>query len=494
MIGFDNSTYIKNQTENILKRIAQFDNKLYLEFGGKLFDDYHAARVLPGFDLNGKIKILKSLKDNAEVVFCISAIDIENNKIRDDLGITYDQDVLRLIDNIRTMDILVSSIVITQFAGQPLASAFKNRLELRGERVYIHKPIYGYPSDVDFVVSDKGYGSNPYIETTRPLVVVTAPGPSSGKLATCLSQLYHEHIRNVKAGYAKFETFPIWNLPLKHPVNLAYEAATTELKDVNMIDPFHLEAYGITAVNYNRDIEVFPIVKTMLAKINGNLDVYNSPTDMGINMAGSAIIDDDAVREASKQEIIRRYYKTWCAYKQGRVDVDAGRKIELIMQQLDLKPVDRDVVSPAMEKSKMNGEVPAMSIKLPDGTIVTGKESHLLKAPSSCVLNAVKHVGKIADEIHLISPIVLEPMLKLKQNILKSKIPSLSLDEVLLALSICAATNPTAQLAMDKLECLRGCEAHCTNMVSQPDEDILRRLGIHLTCEAEYPSKDLYFI
>ena len=494
MLGFDNNVYIKNQTEQILKRIAQFDNKLYLEFGGKLFDDYHASRVLPGFDVNCKIKILKSLKDSAEVIFCISAIDIENNKIRDDIGITYDQDVLRLIDNIRSMDILVSSIVITQYTGQPLAAAFKNRLELRGERVYIHKPIYGYPSDVDFVVSEEGYGSNPYIKTTRPLVVVTAPGPSSGKLATCLSQLYHEHAQNVKAGYAKFETFPIWNLPVKHPVNLAYEAATTDLKDVNMIDPFHLEAYGTTSVNYNRDIEVFPIVKTILSKINGNLDVYKSPTDMGINMAGSAISDDDIVREASKQEIIRRYYKTWCAYKQGRVDIEAGRKTELIMQQLDIKATDRNVVGPAMEKSEENDRTIAMAVELPNGTIVTGKESHLLKAPSSCVLNAIKHLAKIADEIHLISPIVLEPMLKLKQNILKSKTPSLSLDEVLLALSICAATNPTAQLAMDMLVHLRGCEAHCTSMLAQPDEDILRRLGVNITCEAEYPSKDLYFI
>ncbi len=492
-IGFDNAKYIKKQTEQILKRVEQFNDKLYLEFGGKLFDDYHAARVLPGFNVNGKILLLEELKDKTEIIICIKAADIERNKIRADLGITYDMDVLRLLDNMRGMGLYISSIVITQYTDQKSADMFKNKLEMRGEKVYVHKPIKGYPIDIDLIVSDEGYGSNPYIETTKPLVVITAPGPGSGKLATCLSQLYHEYRQGKKAGYAKFETFPIWNIPLKHPVNLAYEAATADLHDINVIDPFHLETYGKTAVNYNRDIEVFPLVKTMLTKITGNNDVYQSPTDMGVNMAGYCITDDEIVREAAKQEVVRRYFKTWCDYKEGRVANTSVEKLEIIMNQLDITPKYGLAVGPALSKSSKNG-CPAMAMILDNGKIITGKATGLLTAASSLVLNSIKELAEISDEIHLISPIVLEPILTMKSKILCMKNPLLNLEDVLIALSICAVTNPMAEAGLQKLQMLRGCEAHSSHIISKADEGAMAKLGINSTCTPEYPSKDLYFV
>ncbi|MCL2484818.1 MAG: DUF1846 domain-containing protein [Endomicrobia bacterium] len=492
-ISFDNSSYMEKQTEEILKRVEQFNHKLYLEFGGKLFDDSHAARVLPGFNVNGKILLLEKLKEKTEIIICINAADIEKNKIRADLGITYDMDVLRLIDSVRKMGLYISSIVISQYKNQPSADMFKNKLERRGEKVYIHKPIIDYPMNIDLVVSDKGYGSNPYIETTRPLVVVTAPGSGSGKMATCLSQIYHEHKRNINAGYAKFETFPIWNLPLKHPVNLAYEAATADLNDVNAIDPFHLEAYGETAVNYNRDIEVFPIVKNILTKIMGTDKIYQSPTDMGVNMAGYCITDDEAVREAAKQEVVRRYFKTWCYYKEGRLGIEAVEKVEIIMKQLEIFPEYGLAVVPALEKSKQNN-CPAMALVLPNGNVITGKTTSVLAASSNLVLNCIKNLAGIPDDIHLISPTVLEPMLMLKEKILYDKNPLLSLEEVLNALSICAATNPLAEKGLSKLQNLRGCDAHSSHMLSKADEDALKKLGINVTCTPEFPSDNLYYI
>ena len=491
--GFDNASYMEKQTEQILKRVERFNHKLYLEFGGKLFDDYHAARVLPGFDVNGKILLLEKLKEKTEIVICINAADIERNKIRADLGITYDMDSLRLIDSVRKMGLYISSIVISQYKDQPSADMFKNKLEQRGEKVYIHRPIKGYPADIDLVVSDRGYGSNPYIKTTRPLVVITAPGPGSGKMATCLSQLYHEYKRNIKAGYAKFETFPVWNLPLRHPVNLAYEAATADLNDVNAIDPFHLEIYGETAVNYNRDIEVFPIVRNILAKIMGTDKVYQSPTDMGVNMAGYCITDDGLVKEAAKQEIVRRYFKTLCYYKEGRVGIGAVEKLKIIMQQLGISPEYGLAVSPALEKSK-SSKCPAAALILQDGSVVTGRTTNVLAAASSLILNCVKKLAGIPDDIHLISPHVLGPMLMLKEKIMCDKNPLLSLDEVLNALSICAATDPSAEKCLLKLRDLRGCEAHSSHMISNADENALKKLGINVTCTPEFPSDDLYYV
>ena len=492
-IGFDNDLYIKKQKEYITERIKKFGNKLYLEFGGKLFDDYHAARVLPGFDLNGKVRLLREFNDQAEVIFCINAADIEKKKIRADFGISYDMDVLRLIDNLRGMDISVNSVVITQYAGQPSAEAFRKKLELRGEKCYFHYPIKGYPLDVERIVSDEGYGANPYIETTRPLVVITAPGPCSGKLATCLSQLYHEYKRGVNAGYAKFETFPIWNIPLKHPVNVAYEAATADLKDVNMIDPWHLEAYGKTTVNYNRDIEVFPVVNNILTKITGQPGLYKSPTDMGVNMAGYGICDDDAVRDAAKQEIIRRYFKARCDYKQGRGDMETVERIESLMNELELSTNDRKVVAPALAKAEKSGEH-AVAIELPNGKIVTGRSGELLTASAAAVLNSVKEMAGIRDEMLLMSPVVLEPIIKMKTEILRSKQKVLNLNDVLLALSICAATNPVASLAVTELKKLKNCEAHASCMLTSADDGALRSLGLNVTCEAEYPSSDLYYV
>ena len=490
-IGFDNDKYLRMQSEKIRERIGQFGGKLYLEFGGKLFDDYHASRVLPGFAPDSKVRMLMEMRDEAEIIIAISADDIERNKRRGDLGITYDDDTLRLIDAFQGCGLYVGSIVITHHRGQPAAEKFQRRLETLGIRVYRHYIIPDYPSDVARIVSDDGFGRNDYIETTRSLIVVTAPGPGSGKMATCLSQLYHEHKRGVCAGYAKFETFPIWNLPLRHPVNLAYEAATVDLDDVNMIDPFHLEAYGVTTVNYNRDVEIFPVLNAMFQRIYGS-SPYKSPTDMGVNMAGYAIVDDEAVRAAASQEIIRRYYKALCDHKQGKGSQDAVDKIKRIMQELSLTTADRAVVAPALAKSESSG-VAAAAIQLPDGPIVTGKASNLMSACSSCVLNAIKAIAGIDDSLTLISPIILEPILKLKIDILGSRSSVLKVDDVLAALSITAATNTLTARAMAALPKLRDCEMHSTCMLHSGDEGTLRKMGLRLTSEPEYPSKDLFF-
>ena len=489
-IGFDNDTYLKMQSEHIQRRIEQFDNKLYLEFGGKLFDDYHASRVLPGFAPDSKIRMLMQLAAEAEVVIVINAADIEKNKLRGDLGITYDVDVLRLIDSFRDINLYVGSVVIAQYAGQPAADAFKQRLELLHIKVYLHYPIAGYPANIPLIVSDDGYGKNEYIETTRPLVVVTAPGPGSGKMATCLSQLYHEYKRGVKAGYAKFETFPIWNLPLKHPVNLAYEAATADLNDVNMIDPFHLEAYGKTTVNYNRDVEIFPVLNAIFEKITGK-SPYKSPTDMGVNMAGNCIYDDEVVREASKQEIIRRYYHTLCDQRQGRADGDTVYKLELVMNQAGVSIEQRTVVQHALRTAEETG-MPAAALELPDGKVVLGKTSSLLGASAAALLNALKALGGINHKMHLISPIVIEPIQRLKTQHLGNNNPRLHTDEILIALSISAATNPTAELALGQLPKLRGCEMHSSVILSQVDEITLKKLGLNLTCEPRYQTERLF--
>ncbi len=489
-VGFDNGKYLAMQSEHIRERIAQFGGKLYLEFGGKLFDDYHAARVLPGFAPDSKVKMLLQLKDQAEIVIVINATDIEKNKVRGDLGITYDQDVLRLIDAFRAIGLYVGSVVLAQYGGQSAADAFQSRLAALGVTVYRHYPIAGYPSDVEHIVSDEGYGKNEYIETTRPLVVVTAPGPGSGKMATCLSQLYHEHKRGIAAGYAKFETFPIWNLPLKHPVNLAYEAATADLNDVNMIDPFHLEAYGVTTVNYNRDVEIFPVLSAIFKEIYGCCP-YKSPTDMGVNMAGNCIIDDAVCCEASKQEILRRYYAERCAVRQGLASNDGVYKIKLLMNQAGISEADRPVIAAALAKAEATGQ-PAAAIQLPDGRCITGKTSALLGASAALLLNALKALGNIQDGMHLISPIIIEPIQDLKVHHLGNHNPRLHTDEILIALSICAATNPTAALAMQQLSKLRGLEAHSTVILSSVDSSTFKKLGINLTCEPQYQTKKLY--
>lgn len=489
-IGFDNDKYLLLQSERIKERIANFGGKLYLEFGGKLFDDYHASRVLPGFKPDSKINMLAQLKDQAEIVIVISAADIEKNKIRSDLGITYDLDVLRLIDAFRGYGLYVGSVCMTHFSGQPSAITYQKKLESLGMKVYRHYPISGYPSNIPFIVSDEGYGRNEYIETSRSLVVITAPGPGSGKMATCLSQLYHEYKRGIQAGYAKYETFPIWNLPLKHPVNLAYEAATADLNDVNMIDPFHLEAYGETTINYNRDVEVFPVLRAMFEKIMGECP-YKSPTDMGVNMAGYGIIDDEATKEASRQEIIRRYYNTLCQKRQGNADDEQILKLELLMKQAEVTPADRPVVKAATEKAAATGQ-PAIAIQLTNGEIITGKTSDLLGASSAMLLNALKSLAGISDEKHLISPTIIEPIQELKVNHLRNRNPRLHTDELLLALSICAATDETAKLAMEQLKNLSGSEAHSSVILSSVDRNVFRKLGINLTCEPEYQSKGLY--
>ncbi len=492
MIGFDCALYMQKQKEHIVKRIDHFGGKLYIEFGGKLFDDYHAARVLPGYELDAKVKLLLEFKEQSEIIICISAGDIEKNKIRSDIGITYDMDALRLIDSLRGVGLYISSIVITQYTGQPSADTFRKKLEMRGERVYIHRFTKGYPTDVNLIVSDEGYGANPYVETTRPLVVVTAPGPGSGKLATSLSQLYHEYKRGVKAGYAKFETFPIWNLPVGHPVNIAYEAATADLGDVNMIDPFHLEAYGEKAVNYNRDVDAFPLVKMILTKITGNLKTYQSPTDMGVNMVGLCISDDEAVQNAARQEIIRRFYRAKCDYKKGILDGQTAQRVELLMNRLDIKVEDRPVVGRCRHTNIPEGQS-VVAMQLPSGRVITGRSSSLMNATASVLLNAVKELSGIADGIHLISPVVLEPMLRLKREVLGSRFPVLNVEEVLLAMSICAATNPTAELAVSHLSKLSGADCHSTCIINQTDEEIYRKLGISITCEPEFPTKKLYF-
>lgn len=489
-VGFDSEKYIRLQSEHIRERINQFGGKLYLEFGGKLFDDYHAARVLPGFAPDNKIKMLLALRDQAEIVIAINAGDIEKNKRRGDLGITYDKDVARLIDVFRGFGLYVGSIALTQYAGQPAADVFEKRMQALGLKVYRQYRIPNYPADVRLVVSDEGYGRNDYIETTRSLVVVTAPGPGSGKMATCLSQLYHEHKRGVKAGYAKFETFPIWNLPLKHPVNLAYEAATADLADVNMIDPFHLDAYGETTVNYNRDIEIFPVLETIFRSIFGECP-YKSPTDMGVNMAGFAICDDEACREASYQEIIRRYFASACAVKKGVAMPEELRKQEMLMNSLHLDVSMRRTVPAARAKAAETG-APAAAIELPDGRLVTGKTSGLMGASCAALLNAIKLSAGIDDRVNLISPMVLAPIQHLKIEHLGNSNPRLHTDEILIALSISAVTNPTAELAMEALASLRGSQVHSSVILSSVDEGMFKRLGMNVTFEPVYQSHTLY--
>ena len=488
-VGFDSEKYIRLQSEHIRERINQFGGKLYLEFGGKLFDDYHAARVLPGFAPDNKIKMLLALRDQAEIVIAINAGDIEKNKRRGDLGITYDKDVARLIDVFRGFGLYVGSIALTQYAGQPAADVFEKRMQALGLKVYRQYRIPNYPADVRLVVSDEGYGRNDYIETTRSLVVVTAPGPGSGKMATCLSQLYHEHKRGVKAGYAKFETFPIWNLPLKHPVNLAYEAATADLNDVNMIDPFHLEAYGETTVNYNRDIEIFPVVNAMFELIAGK-SPYHSPTDMGVNMAGNCIVDDAACCEASRNEIVRRYFKALCDLKNGAQIQSEVYKLELLMNQAGLTQGSRPVEQAAHAVSEKTGGAPAAAIELPDGTVVTGKTGPLLGAASSALLNALKKLADIDQELDLVSAAAIEPIQTLKTNYLGSKNPRLHTDEILIALSSSAAQNPTAAAALKQLSHLKGCDMHSTVILSSVDMDTVKKLGMYLTCEPAYEEAD----
>ncbi len=488
--GFDNEKYLKMQSEHIRERINRFGGKLYLEFGGKLFDDYHASRVLPGFKPDSKLKMLLELKDQAEIVIVINAQDIENNKIRGDYGITYDADVLRLIDEFRGIGLYVGSIVVSQLAGQPAAETFIQKMKTLGVQVYRHYRIPGYPTNIPLIVSDEGYGKNEYIETKRELVVITAPGPGSGKMATCLSQLYHENKRGVKAGYAKFETFPIWNLPLDHPVNIAYEAATADLNDVNLIDPFHLQAYGETTVNYNRDIEIFPVLNAMFENIFGE-SPYKSPTDMGVNMAGNCIVDDEAVRRAAKQEIIRRYYVGLCERREGKVDQNVVYKLELLMRQAKLTKDDRPVVAEALKKAKQTG-APAAAIELSDGRIVTGKTSELLGCCSAMLLNALKAYAGIPDAVHLISPQVIAPIQQLKVGHLGSKNPRLHTDEILIALSMCAVNDEYADRAMKQLSKLKGCEMHTSVMLSQVDEHLLKQLGINVTSEPEYQGQKLY--
>ena len=490
-LGFDHTKYIKTQSEQIEKRISEFGGKLYLEFGGKLFDDHHASRVLPGFEPDSKVKMLQKMADDVEIVIVINAEDIENNRMRNGIGITYDLDVLRLIDEFRGINLYVGSVVISHYRNQASAQIFKNKLEMLGMKVYLHYPIDGYPYNVDHIVSDEGYGKNDYIHTTRPLVIVTAPGAGSGKMATCLSQLYHENKHGIKAGYAKYETFPIWNLPLKHPVNIAYEAATADLNDVNMIDPYHLEAYGITAVNYNRDVEIFPVLNAIFNKISGE-SPYKSPTDMGVNMAGDCIIDDEVVKKASHDEIIRRYFNTMCERRRGNVTSNAVEKIELLMKQARLTTDDRAVVTAALKRSDETGNQPAVAIELPDGTIITGKTSDLLGAASAALLNSIKALGNIDKEMLLIAREAIEPIQKLKVDILGNRNPRLHTDEALIALSISAVYNEAPKCAVDQLSKLYGCEAHSTVMLSQVDEDVFRKLGINLTCEPYYQIKRLY--
>ncbi len=489
-IGFDNQKYQQMQSQHIRERIGQFGDKLYLEFGGKLFDDYHASRVLPGFQPDSKLQMLLQLADQAEIVIAINAADIEKNKIRYDLGITYDVDVLRLIQSFRDRGLYVGSVVITQYTGQSAADTFKSKLEHMGIRVYRHYRIDGYPNNVNHIVSPEGFGKNDYIETSRPLVIVTAPGPGSGKMATCLSQLYHENQRRIKAGYAKFETFPIWNLPLKHPVNLAYEAATADLNDVNMIDPFHLEAYGVTTVNYNRDVEIFPVLSAIFEGIYGECP-YKSPTDMGVNMAGNCIIDDAVCREASLQELVRRYYHALEKMAAGGNSEEELYKIELLMKQARITPDYRRVVRAAKNKAEA-AMAPAAAMELPDGQIVTGRTGDLLGASAALLLNAVKTLGGIPDETHLIAPSAIEPIQRLKVNYFGSKNPRLHTDEVLIALSMCAATDANAQKALDQLAKLQGCQAHTSVMLSRVDIRTFQTLGVDLTSEPIYEHKKIY--
>ena len=490
-LGFDNEKYLEMQSEHIRSRIDQFGGKLYLEFGGKLFDDNHASRVLPGFHPDSKIRMLSQLKDQVEIVVAVSAVDLEKSKVRGDLGITYGTDTLRLIDAFRGFGFQVGSVVLTRFSGQPAAEIFQAQLEGLGLRVYRHYPIEGYPYDIPLIVSEEGYGKNEYVETSRSLVVVTAPGPGSGKMAVCLSQLYHEHKRGIQAGYAKYETFPIWNLPLKHPVNLAYEAATADLSDVNMIDPFHLEAYGVTTVNYNRDVEIFPVLKTMFERISGT-SPYQSPTDMGVNMVGKCIYDDQAVQEAARQEIVRRYYDARCELRQGKGSEQTVYKLELLMQQAGVTPSIRKVAAAANQVAEQTGE-PAMAIELPDGSMVTGKTSELMGCSAAALLNALKALSDLGGHgVHLIAQSAIEPIQTVKVKYLGSNNPRLHSDEVLIALAASANQDPKAQAALHSLAALSGCQAHCSVILSPPDESTYKKLGLQLTCEPQYQTNNLY--
>lgn len=498
--GFDPDRYIEEQSRYILERVNEYD-KLYLEFGGKLIGDKHAMRVLPGFDEDAKIKLLQKLKDQAEIIICVYAGDIERSKIRGDYGITYDMDVLRLIDELREYGLEVNSVVITRYSGQPTTKRFKSKLERRDIKVFTHKAIEGYPSDIETIVSAEGYGKNAYIPTTKPIVVVTAPGPGSGKLATCLNQLYHEQHRGIYAGYSKFETFPVWNVPLKHPLNIAYEAATVDLKDVNMMDYFHFEKYGVVSVNYNRDLEMFPVVKRSIEKITGREAAFQSPTDMGVNRIGFGIVDEEAVQEASRQEIIRRSFATECDYKKGLVDEETLNRMRLILEELALKKEDRVSVLPArayaekLRKRMNSNDIPAvMAFELTDGRVVTGRGSALMDSCSAAILNAVKTLANIGDEIYLLSPVIIETIQNLKKKSLHSKTVALNANEVLIALSIGAVTNPTAQIAVDKLLELKGVQAHSTVMLNQDDEQTLRKLGLDVTCDPVFPSENLYYV
>ncbi len=498
--GFDNEKYLEQQSREILERAERFHNKLYLEFGGKLMFDYHAARVLPGYDCNVKVRLLQKLKDRAEILLCIHAGAIEKKKVRADFGITYDNDVLKIIDDLKDWDLSVSAVVITRFQDQPAVLSFQKRLERRGVKVVIHRATLGYPTDVERIVSPEGYGANPFIETKKPLVVVTGPGPGSGKLATCLSQLYHEHLRGVKAGYAKFETFPIWSIPLKHPVNIAYEAATAELKDFNLIDSFHLDAHGVTSVNYNRDMEVFPVVHRILDRILGGETLYQSPTDMGVNRAGFGIVNDVLVRQAAIQEVIRRFFRYRCEYIMGLVDAEAVQRVELLLRDLGVTPEDRPVVIPAreaaaaaaQENGKGNkGVYCGAALRLSDGTIITGKNSPDLHAASALVLNALKHLAGLPDTLPLLPSDLIRSISRLKEE-MKKRTVNLNLDETLIALGISAASNPAAQAAMGKLKLLSGCEMHITHLPTPGDEEGLRRLGVNLTSDPQFASADLF--
>lgn len=491
-IGFDSEKYLEEQSRYILERVNATD-KLYLEFGGKLIGDFHAMRVLPGFDPDGKVKLLYKLRDQAEMIICVYAGDIEQNKVRGDLGITYDQDVLRLIDDLHHWDLKINSVLITRYTGQPAATQFKNMLERRGMTVYTHGYTEGYPMDVDTIVSDAGYGANTFIETTRPLVVVTAPGANSGKLATCLSQLYHETKRGRRASYAKFETFPVWSLPLKHPVNIAYEAATVDLEDVNMIDPFHLETYGQTTVNYNRDIEAFPLLRRILTKIYGDQNIpYNSPTDMGVNRVGFAITDDAVVQEASKQEIIRRAYAAACDYKRGIGTLEAAQRGKYIMTEMGLSANDRPVIAAALAKADKE-QVPVVALELADGTIITGKQSDTMTAAAACLLNSIKELAHINASMHLLPPVILNAITQLGQNVLKQQHRALDSKEVLIALSMSAVTNPSAEAAKNQLTSLRHLQAHSTVLLSKADEEIFRKLGIMVTSEPQYDGNNYFY-
>ena len=488
-IGFDNELYLKLQSEKILERINKFNDKLYLELGGKLFDDFHASRVLPGFDPNVKLKLLEKLKDKVEVIFCISANDIEKNKTRADLGLSYENEVLGLIDNLRNLGLFISAFVITMFKGQSSATKFGNKLLMNGERVFYHKHTKGYPNEVDVIVSEEGYGANSFIETSRPLVVVTSPAPASGKLATCLSQLYHEHKRNIKAGFAKFETFPVWNLPLKHPINEAYEAATADVKDINQIDPYHFNSYGQLAVNYNRDISVFPILSKILKKITGE-DVYKSPTDMGVNMIAEAITNDEIVREAANKEIIRRYYNTECEYKKGQASSETLNRMHFIMAETELDTKMLNVTEKSIKCSKESG-FPCIALELPNGKIVYGKTKSVVSAGGAVILNALRFLSGLGDDFDIISDDILMPIVNLRKNVLKEKNSILNLDDILIALSVSANKNEKAKLALNEISKLAGCEAHATYIISQTEENTLKKLNINITCEPQFLTNDI---